>query len=209
MTDEDCNEEYSTNKTKTEPEKKRQNPLQKLRDRFKDYLKDLLIVDFNSGRYDLNAVKKFLFPVLVRDEEVQSTIKRNHNFMCLLTEHLCFLDFTNLLALGFSYDNFLRAYKCPQTKGFFPYEWMDSLFSSLTNTNISAEDYQFCQQVWTDNKMQTFRDFLIWCNSLHVNPFSDAFEKNVCFLERETYRYATRNFHPWYHLDLPIYHLKT
>ena len=151
MTDEDCKEEDSTNKTKTEPGKKRQNPLQKLRDRFEDYLKKLPVVGFNSGRYDLNAVKKFLFPVLVKDEEVQSTIKRNHNFMCLLTEHLRFLDVTNFLAPGFSYDKFLKAYECPQTKGFFPYEWMDSLeklqhpvlspheafFSSLTKSNIT------------------------------------------------------------------------
>ena len=119
MTDEDCKEEDSTNKTKTEFEKKRQNPLQKLRDRFEDYLKKIPVVGFNSGRYDLNAVKKFLFPVLVKDEEVQSTIKRNHNFMCLLTEHLRFLDVTNFLAPGFTYDKFLKAYECPQTKGFF------------------------------------------------------------------------------------------
>ena len=54
---------------------------------------------------------------------------------------------------GFSYDKFLKAYECPQTKGFFPYEWMDSLeklehsslppheafYSTLTNKNISRK----------------------------------------------------------------------
>lgn len=47
--------------------------------------------------------------------------------MCLKTKHLRFLDVTNFLAPGFSYEKFLEAYEYPQTKGFFPYEWMDSL----------------------------------------------------------------------------------
>ena len=49
--------------------------------------------------------------------------------MCLKTEYLKFLDITNYLAPGFSYDQFLKAYECEQTKGFFPYEWIDSLAS--------------------------------------------------------------------------------
>ena len=76
--------------------------------------------------------------------------------MCLKTPHLRFLDVTNFLAPGFSYDKFLKAYECPQTKGFFHYEWLDTLeklehpslppheavFSTLKNKNISGEDYQ-------------------------------------------------------------------
>ena len=145
-----------------EPKEKKVHPLKKLRDRFQEYLQELPVLGFNSGKYDLNAVKEFLFPVLVQNEGVQFTIKRNHNFMCLKTLHLRFLDVTNFLAPGFSYDKFLKAYECPQTKGFFPYQWLDSLeklehpslppheafFSTLKNKNISDEDYQYCQQVW-------------------------------------------------------------
>lgn len=150
---------------------------------------------FNSGKYDLNAVKEFLIPVLVENEQIQCTIKRNNNFMSLNTEHLKFLDVTNFLAPGFSYDKFLKAYDCPQTKGFFPYEWMDSLeklnypslpphqdfFSSLRNKNISEEEYLYCQQVWHDHDMKTCKDFLVWYNNLDVQPFCDALEKMCQF----------------------------
>ena len=175
--------------------KKKVNPLKKLRERLEDYLKELSVVGFNSGKYDLNAVKEFLFPVLVQNENIQFTIKRNNNFMCLKTEHLRFLDITNFLAPGFSYEKFLKAYECPQTKGFFPYEWMDSIeklqhrslppheafYSSITNKNISTEEYEYCQQIWSKNSMRTFQEFLIWYNNLDVQPFCDALEKMCAF----------------------------
>ena len=137
--------------------KKKESPLKKLKDRLEGYLKELPVIGFNSGKYDLNVVKEVLFPVLVK-EEVKFTIKRNNNLMCLKTEHLRFLDIINFLATGFTYDKFLKAYECPQTKGFFPYEWMDSLdkldsssippheafYSSLKGCNISLEEYQYC-----------------------------------------------------------------
>ena len=113
--------------------------------------------------YDWNAVKEFLFPVLVQNEGVQFTIKR--------------IPIT--------------------TKGFFPYEWMDFLeklehpslppheafFSTLKHKNISDEDYQCYQQVWSKNNMHTFREFLIWYNNLDVQPFFDALEKMCAFGE--------------------------
>ena len=89
--------------------KKKVHPIKKLRDRFQEYVQELPVLSFNSGKYDVNAVKEFLFPVLVQNEGVQFTIKRNHNFMCLKTPHLRFLDVTNFLAPGFSYDKFLKA----------------------------------------------------------------------------------------------------
>ena len=102
-----------------------------------------------------------------------------------------FLDISNYVAPGFSYDQFLRAYECEQTKGFFPYEWVDGLdklnetllpphaafYSSLKNTNITEQEYEYCQQVWEENNMQTFEDFLVWYNNLEVVPFIEAVEK--------------------------------
>ena len=164
-----------------EPKKKKVHPLKKLRDRFQEYLEELLVLSFNSGKYDFNVVKEFLFPVLVQNKGVQFAIIRNHNFVCLKTPHLRFLDVTNFLAPSFSYNKFLKVYECPQTKGFFPYEWLDSppheaFFSTLKNKNISEEDYQYCQQVWSTNNRQTFREFLIWYNNRDVQPFCKALE---------------------------------
>ena len=75
--------------------KTKEHSLKRLRDRLEEYLKELPVLGFNSGKYDLNAVKQFLFPVLVQNEGVQFTVKRNNNFMCLKTPHLHFLDVTN------------------------------------------------------------------------------------------------------------------
>ena len=83
---------------------KKESPLKKLKDRLEEYLKELPVIGFNSGKYDLNVVKEVLFPVLVKEEEVKFTIKRNNNLMCLKTEHLRFLDIINFLAPGFTYD---------------------------------------------------------------------------------------------------------
>ena len=93
------------------------------------------VVGFNSGKYDLNVVKEVLFPVLVKEEEVKFTIKRLNNFMCLATEHLRFLDVSNFLAPGFSYDKFLKAYDCPQTKGKFETLLLEYV---ITSTNVCS-----------------------------------------------------------------------
>ena len=74
----DDDQEYEENKQETcstEPKKKKDHPLKKLRERLEEYLEELPVLGFNSGKYDLNAVKEFLFPVLVQDEQVQFTIK--------------------------------------------------------------------------------------------------------------------------------------
>ena len=82
--------------------------------------------------------------------------------MCLKTKFLKLLNISNYVALGFSYDQLLKTYECEQTKGYFPYEWVDGLdkleetllpshadfYSSLKNQNITNEEYQYCQQVW-------------------------------------------------------------
>ena len=86
------------------------------------YIQELLVLGFNSGKYDLNAVKQFLFPHLIETQPIKFTVKRNNNHMCLKTDFLKLLDISNYVAPGFSYDQFLKAYECEQTKGIFPYE---------------------------------------------------------------------------------------
>ena len=169
--------------------------LNELAQKLNAYLSELPVLGFNSGKYDLNAVKEFLFPYLIEHHPIKFTVKRKSNHMCLKTKCLKLLDITNYLAPGFSYDQFLKAYECEQTKGFFPYEWIDRLdkleetslpphaafYSSLKNTNITEDDYQYCQQVWEDKEMSTFRDFLVWYNNLDVVPFLEAVEKMSAF----------------------------
>ena len=154
------------------------------------YLHELPVVGFNSGSSDINVIKKYLFSYLVKNE-VKFVIKRNNNHMCLKTERLKFLDITNYLAPGFNYDAFIKAYECSQAKGYFPYEWVDSLekldcselpppeafYSTLLQSEIMDEQYEFCQRSWDKQQMTSFRDFLVWYNNLDVVPFLEAIEK--------------------------------
>ncbi|KAK3725758.1 hypothetical protein QZH41_001057 [Actinostola sp. cb2023] len=110
-----------------EQEKKKPYPLVKLKEKLEVYLQELPVLGFNNGRYDLNMVKEFLLPYLVKNEAVKFAIKINNNNMCLTTDHLKFLDITNYLARGFDYDQFLKAYECEASKGFLSYEWLDDI----------------------------------------------------------------------------------
>lgn len=73
----DDGQEYEENKQETcstEPKKKKDHPLKKLRERLEEYLEELPVLGFNSGKYDLNAVKEFL--LLVQNEQVLSLLNK-------------------------------------------------------------------------------------------------------------------------------------
>ena len=122
-------------------------------------------------------------------------VMRNTNFMCMKTNTLKFVYIMNCLAPGFSYEKFLKAYGCTLSKGFFPYEWVTSLskldceslppkeafHSELKNEDISDQNYPYCEQIWRDHVIKTFRDFLIWYNNRDVVPFLEAIEKQFHF----------------------------
>ena len=112
---------------------------------------------------------------------------------------MLFLDITNFIAPGFSYNAFLKAYDCTQQKGYFPYEWIDlhkldnrelppheDFYNDLKKSNISDEEYIYCQSVWQDERMSTMRDFLTWYNNRDVVPFLEALDKLTKFY-RERY----------------------
>ena len=120
--DEDEEEEESEKESKT-------NPYKTLEKQLQTWLHQLPVLGFNSGKYDLNAIKRFFVPLLIRNTERASclVIKRQNNFMCLSTDKLKFIDMVNYLAPGYRYDKYLKAYGCAQQKGNFPYEYMDSV----------------------------------------------------------------------------------
>ena len=197
------------------------NPYKKLMGQLYGWMHQLPVIGFNSGKYGLNAIKQFLIPYFLsntsktgeqeqeqeddkeKEEENEGigsffVIKRNNTFMCLSTDQLKFLDMTNYIAPGFSYDKYLKAYGCEVTKGHFPYEYMDRLerlddtalpskeayFSRLKNEGISDEDYASCQVAWRDNGMTTLRDFLVWYNNRDVVPFLQAIDRQFDFYQQ-------------------------
>ena len=173
------------------------NPYKTLIGQLLGWLRQLPVVGFNSGKYDLNVVKKFFIPLLIHNNA--AVIKRQNTFMCFSTTNLTFLDVTQYLAPGVSYDKYLKAYGCELQKGHFPYEYMDDLhkledrvlppqsafFSRLKNEGISNDDYARCQAVWRDNGMETLREYLIWYNNRDVTPFLDAIAKQAGFYKHQ------------------------
>ena len=175
------------------------NPYKTLERQLQAWLHQLPVIGFNSSKCDLNAIKRFFVPLLIRNSDVEQAscfvIKRQNTFMCLSTDKLKFVDICNYLAPGFSYDKYLKAYGCAQQKGHFPYEYMNDLckledralppqsafFSRLTSEGISDTDYAACQAVWRDNRMTTMRDYLIWYNNRDVEPFLEAIAKQATF----------------------------
>ena len=180
--------------------KKTVNPCKTLEKQLQTWLRQLPVIGFNSGHYDLNVVKKFFIPYMLKgNDKTRFVIKRQNTFMCFSTTNLKFLDVTQYLAPGVSYDKYLKAYGCELQKGHFPYEYMDGIgkledralppqaafFSQLKNEGISDTDYAACQAVWGDNQMTTMRDYLIWYNNRDVTPFLDAIAKQAGFYKHQ------------------------
>ena len=170
--------------------------IQKIEKKFSDWLDSTPTVGFNSAAYDLKLCRKYIFQALhLVDEEVGYVIKKHGCYTCIKTTHLKFIDIVNYLAPGYSYDNFLVAYKANVRKSFFPYEWFTSpdkldfdrlpchsdFYSTLKGSNITVEEYESCQKIWDSHNFKTFRDYLEYYNALDVTGFVTALENLLMF----------------------------
>ena len=130
------------------------------------------------------------------ETDINKARKKVNKYMTIATNNLIFLDMYNYLAPGTSYDKYIKAYGAELQKGFFPYEWLNSIdkleldrlppfesfYSDLRSSNclVTEEDktglsnYQMLKDVWTTNNFRTMKDFLEWYNNLDVIPFIDA-----------------------------------
>jgi hypothetical protein len=71
-------------------------------------------------------MKRFLHKSLDdHGKTVSFSIKKSKTYMSLRTQHLQFLDIRSYLAPNYSYDAFIKAYKCKLKKGF-PYDFFNS-----------------------------------------------------------------------------------
>ena len=167
-----------------------------LLNRFIAYCRQTPVLGFNCSKYDLPLIKEKL-GVLFEDQEDCFVVKRNNAYMVFADEKIKILDISNYLAPGSSYSQFLRAYKIEEEKGFFPYEWLDSVeklqqtylptygdfYSSLKKCNVlncdgkGSENYSLLQEIWLEKEMETMEDFLVYYNNLDVSPFVKAVEK--------------------------------
>ena len=200
--EEECGLEEAENEDEVAG-KNRTNPFKKLLDQLFSWLQQLPVIGFNSGKYDLNMIKRFFVPFVLAPREDQDescfVIKRQNTFMCFSTNKLRFLDIKNYLAPGVSYEKYLKAYGCSVQKGHFPYEYIDDLqklkehslppqaafFSRLKNEGISDTDYALCQEAWRTDQMTTMRDFLVFYNNRDVVPFLEAIDQQFAFYQQQ------------------------
>ncbi|KAG3038712.1 hypothetical protein PC121_g23859 [Phytophthora cactorum] len=146
--------------------------------KLKQQLDQVPVFGFNSGRYDINLIKKDLFAVIGTDN-IKSVIK-NPSYMCMATSDMKMLDISNYVPAGTSYDKL--------GKGLFPYEYItafnvlnqttispkSAFDSNLRGTSISGDDYERVKFVWEYYEMKSIKDLLIWYNNLDVVSFIKA-----------------------------------
>ena len=156
-----------------------------------NWVKQVPVFGFNSGRYDINMIKEYFVENLTSLSDV-NVAKKENSYMFLSTPNFKFLDIKNFLAPGLSYDAWCRAYGCKLQKLAFPYEWFDSFeklnhigpvkyeefYSSLKGgITISQEEYQnFCDE-FHKRGCVTMKDWLKEYNLADVEPFIEALEK--------------------------------
>ena len=164
---------------------KKENPV------WRNWVNQVPVFGFNSGRYDINMIKEYFVKNLAEISDVK-VAKKENSYMFLSSPNFKFLDIKNYLAPGLSYDAWCRAYGCELQKLAFPYEWFDSfnklnhkgpvkyeeLFSSLKGgITISQEEYQnFCDE-FSKRGCVTMKDWLKEYNLADVKPFIEALEK--------------------------------
>nr|XP_039250892.1 uncharacterized protein LOC120328465 [Styela clava]XP_039250893.1 uncharacterized protein LOC120328465 [Styela clava]XP_039250895.1 uncharacterized protein LOC120328465 [Styela clava]XP_039250896.1 uncharacterized protein LOC120328465 [Styela clava]XP_039250897.1 uncharacterized protein LOC120328465 [Styela clava]XP_039250898.1 uncharacterized protein LOC120328465 [Styela clava]XP_039250899.1 uncharacterized protein LOC120328465 [Styela clava]XP_039250900.1 uncharacterized protein LOC1203 len=164
------------------------------------FMKQIIILGYNSGKYDINVIKPYLIKFFKLQNSKIFSLKRGNKFMCLQTEKFRFLDIMNYLAPGYTYDKFLKAFLLNVSKGLFPYEYIDDLkkledkelpphsafFSNLKNKNITEAEYEQCKTVWRERNMKSLRDYLIYYNTQDVTPFLDAIAKQFDIYKSKT-----------------------
>ena len=164
---------------------KKENPI------WRNWVNQVPVFGFNSGRYDLNMIKEYFVGELAEISDVK-VAKKENSYMFLSAPKFKFLDIKNYLAPGLSYDAWCRAYGCELQKLALSYEWFDSFdklnhkgpvkyeefFSSLKGgITISQEEYQnFCDE-FSKRGCVTMKDWLKEHNRSDVKPFIEALEK--------------------------------
>lgn len=173
-----------------------------------EYISQIPLISFNGGGYDMNLNKSYGLISILSSETggISFSALKANKYMAIANKYVKFLDMCNYLAPGTSYEKYVKAYGCDLQKGFFPYEWLDSVeklkedklppfeafYSTLRSCNSLCTDddptgqvnYKMIQDVWTDLDMETMEDFLIWYNNLDVIPFTQAIEKQKQFYKK-------------------------
>ena len=160
---------------------------------WKQWIEQVPVFGFNSGKYDLNMIKKYFVKAMGNRANNDIFVgKKENTYMFLTTPKFKFLDIKNYLAPGVSLDQWFKAYKCKLKKLVFPYEWLDDyrklthkgpidyecFYSSLANgIKISKSEYKDFVSEFYKRGCVTMGDWLREYNIADVEPFVEALDK--------------------------------
>ena len=116
------------------------NQLIELQEHLERHCNVLPVSGFNSAKDDINLIKSYLLPILINDRNMEPTvIKKANQIVSFKIGDDQLLDIMNFLGGATSLDSFLKAYKTPETKGFFPYERFECP-QKMNNTELPPYD---------------------------------------------------------------------
>lgn len=130
--------------------------IRRIRQKLDTYITEIPVLGYNSSKYDLNLIKSKLADCLNLSYSGKNfVVKKCNQYMCISNGELKFLDISNFVAPGFSYDMFIKSYEIELHKSFFPYEFLtsydklehtqlppyDSFFSSLKKVNVLEKEH--------------------------------------------------------------------
>ena len=169
-------------------------PYIKLLEKFQQHIFTLNVIGFNSSGYDIKLIREYLFPLSSRRK--LAVIKQHSRYTALFCDTLRFLDLCSYLAPHTSLKEFLCAFTT-ESKGFFPYTWFDSFdklqkkeLPSLVDfddifkkTQLCPSEYQHCLDIWCQNNMQSFSDYLQYYNQLDCTATIAGIAKMMTFYQ--------------------------
>ena len=162
---------------------------------WRQWVNQVPVIGFNSGKYDLNMVKEYFVKRISYNKKDKCNddvfaAKKENDCMFLTTSNFKFLDVKNYIDPGLSYDAWCKSMGCRLQKLMFPYEWLDgykklnhvgpvsyeNFYSSLRPT-ITRDEYERFLKLFRENDCTTMGDWLCVYNVADVVPFIEAFRK--------------------------------
>ena len=124
------------------------------------------------------------------------TIKQNNAYSCISNDRLKFLDVCNYLAPGTSYSSFLKAFGIEEQKGYFCYEWFDSV-DKLKYKNLPAYNH-FYSELKGFNVLE--EEILQWEKHQRGPPPKSGIQKynDLQNIWKEKNMSSFRDFLEWY-----------
>ena len=168
----------------------------KQREQINEWCNQVPILGFNSGKYDLNLIKKHFVDKMAETDKRVVVAKKGGKTMFMHTQEFRFLDIINYVGPGTSYEKWVKAYGSEGEKSWFPYEWFDTpekldfpglpeyaeWYSALKGDYVlTLDEYARCVRSFKEKGMRTFADWLRDYNNQDVGPGLEALQRMRSF----------------------------